>query len=102
MNARGLGESMMFTAYFWKSTLERAIKSFAQALLAVLGVGQVSVLDVSWLTALSTAAMAGLLSVLTSIGSSTIGPSRDPSLVGSGDGDDHGAAPPPRHAAVAV
>jgi hypothetical protein len=92
----------MFTAYFWKSTLERAIKSFAQALLAVLGVGQVSVLDVSWPTALSTAAMAGLLSVLTSMGSSQIGPSHDPSLVGSDDSDDHGAAPPPRHVAVAV
>jgi hypothetical protein len=92
----------MFTAYFWKSTLERAIKSFAQSLLAVVGVGQVGVLDVSWPTALSVAAMAGLLSVLTSIGSSKVGASDDPSLVGPADSDDHDAAPRPRHAAVAV
>jgi hypothetical protein len=92
----------MFTAYFWKSTLERAIKSFAQSLLAVVGVGQVGVLDVSWPMALSTAAMAGLLSVLTSIGSSKVGASDDPSLVAPDLGGDAGASPPPRHAAVVV
>jgi hypothetical protein len=91
---------MMFTAYFWKSTLERAIKSFAQSLLAVLGVGQVGVLDVAWTTALSAAAMAGLLSVLTSIASSKIGTRDDPSLVKADDGDSPVARP--RHAAVAV
>lgn len=71
----------MFTAYFWKSTLERAIKSFAQALLAVVGAGQVGVLEVAWAPALSTAAMASILSVLTSVGSAKVGAPDDPSLV---------------------
>ena len=71
----------MFTAHFWKSTLERAIKSFAQALLAVVGAGQVGVLEVAWAPALSTAAMAGVLSVLTSVGSARVGAPDDPSLV---------------------
>jgi hypothetical protein len=90
----------MFTAYFWKSTLERAVKSFAQSLLAVLGVGQVGVLDAAWTTALSVAAMAGVLSVLTSISSSTIGTRDDPSLVKADQRE--GPAARPRHAAVAA
>jgi hypothetical protein len=87
----------MFTTYFWKSTLERALKSFAQALLAILGVNQVGVLDVDWMAALSTAAMAGVLSVLTSMASAKIGTSDDPSLVPR---DEHVAAVRPRHAAA--
>jgi uncharacterized membrane protein YdfJ with MMPL/SSD domain len=89
----------MFTAYFWKSTVERALKSFAQALLALVGAGQVGVLDVAWPTALSTAAMAGLLSVLTSLGSAKIGAADDPSLVST---TESGAAVRPRHAAAAA
>jgi hypothetical protein len=89
----------MFTAYFWKSTLERALKSFAQALVAVVGAGQVGVLDVAWPTALSTAATAGILSVLTSLGSAKVGSPDDPSLVAPTDAS---VAVQPRHAAVAA
>jgi hypothetical protein len=73
----------MLNAFFWKCTLERAVKSFAQSLLAILGVGSVGVLDVAWLTALSTAGMAALLSVLTSVASARVGSEGDPSLVRS-------------------
>jgi hypothetical protein len=71
----------MFTYTFWRSASERAVKSFAQSLLAVLGIGGLGLLDVDWLTALSTAGMATLLSVLTSIASAGVGPQGDPSVV---------------------
>ena len=89
----------MFTAYFWKSTLERALKSFAQSLLAVVGAGQVGVLEIAWPAALSTAATAGVLSVLTSVASAKVGTQDDPSLVTPTDG---AVAVQPRHAAVAA
>lgn len=63
----------MFTIAFWKAAGERAVKSFAQSLLAVLGVAGLSVLDVNWQTALGTAGLTALLSVLASIGSSKVG-----------------------------
>jgi hypothetical protein len=73
----------MFTYPFWRAATERAVKSFAQSLLAVLGVGGLGLLNVDWLTALSTAGMATLLSVLTSIASESVGPQGDPSVVPS-------------------
>jgi hypothetical protein len=92
----------LFTAYFWKSALERALKSFAQALLAVVGAGQLGVLDVSWRPALSTAAMAAVLSVLTSMASARVGAPDDPSLL-KDNLDGAGVAPiTPQHAAASV
>jgi Putative lactococcus lactis phage r1t holin len=73
----------MFGHYFWQATVERAVKSFAQSLLALLSAQQLGLLDVDWVTTLSTAGMATMLSVLTSIGSSQIGPMQDPSVVSS-------------------
>ncbi|MFE7609258.1 holin [Streptomyces celluloflavus] len=52
---------------FWTATLERAARTFAQALLAVLGAAGAGLLDAPWLSALSAAAMAAVLSLLTSI-----------------------------------
>lgn len=64
----------MFTnKKFWKDTLERAIKTFAQSLVAVGLSGATGVLDVDWVNALSVALLATLVSVFTSIGSGTIG-----------------------------
>lgn len=64
----------MFTnKTFWKDTLERAIKTFAQSLVAVGLSGATGVLDVDWVNALSVALLATLVSVLTSIGSGTVG-----------------------------
>ena len=67
----------MFSSYFWKATAERAVKAFAQSLLASLGAGSIGLLDVEWPTSLSTAGMATLLSLLSSVASSRIGSPSD-------------------------
>ncbi|STC79594.1 holin [Corynebacterium ulcerans] len=52
------------TVEFWKDLAERAIKTFAQALLAVLAVG-VPIWELDWSGAFGIAATATVISVLT-------------------------------------
>ena len=66
---------------FFKSLLERALKTVAQSLVAVIGVGATNLLDVGWMQALSVAGLATLISILTSIGSAPWGDPNTPSLV---------------------
>lgn len=63
----------MWTASFWKATAERALRTLAQSLIAVLAVGQTNILSVDWQQALAVAATATVLSVLTSIVASGVG-----------------------------
>lgn len=51
---------------FWKASFARAIKTIAQTALSMLTVGQ-AVLDVDWLNVISVSAVAGVISILTSI-----------------------------------
>lgn len=74
----------MFTKKFLKDLAERAIKTFAQTLAAlltavVLAGGQVG--DVQWMAALSVAVLATIYSALTSIGSAQVGDKDSASLV---------------------
>lgn len=69
----------MWTSTFWKAVLERAIKTFAQTLAALLIGDGTGLLNSNWVDNLSVAGMAALLSVLTSLGSGFVGPS-GPSL----------------------
>lgn len=71
----------MFTYRFWQLAGERAIKTFAQSLVAIFSAAGVGLLTASWTTALSTAGMATLLSVLTSIASTQVGSPNSPSLL---------------------
>ncbi len=71
----------MLTYLFWQLTIERAVKTFAQSLLAILSVDAVNLFTVSWIAALSTAGMATLLSVLTSVASAPVGEPNTPSLL---------------------
>ncbi|MEU5951394.1 holin [Streptomyces sp. NPDC047525] len=63
----------MWTAGFWKATAERALRTFAQSLAAVLVAGATTLLDVDWKAALATAGMATLLAVLTAVGAANVG-----------------------------
>jgi hypothetical protein len=65
---------------FWKATAERAIKTLAQTLIALLAVGQTTILTIDYQQAAAVAATATVLSILSSIVSSNIG-NPGPSLV---------------------
>lgn len=58
--------SIYTRASFWSGVFDRAVKTFAQSLLATFVVG-VGILDIDWKGALSIAATAVLASVLTSL-----------------------------------
>ena len=58
----------MWTIDFWKATGERAIKTLAQSLVALITVG-VSIVEIPWGATLGISATAALVSILTSIGS---------------------------------
>lgn len=62
----------MFTASFWKSAAERAIKTVAQALIAVLAATTFDWFSADWKAIAGTAATAGVLSLLSSIASAGI------------------------------
>jgi hypothetical protein len=57
----------MFTIKFWKDATERAIRTAAQALLALWATDVAGVLAIDWLQAGSVAGLAALTSILMSI-----------------------------------
>jgi hypothetical protein len=71
----------MFTKPFLKDMVERAIKTIAQTMVAMLTAGATGLLDVDYVNVLSVAGLAGVVSILTSIGSSTVGNTNSASLV---------------------
>lgn len=76
----------MFTLSFWKSTFERVLATFVQALLPLL-VGA-NLFDVDWKVALGAAGSAAALSLLKCLAAAYVGPKDDtfgatPSLVPS-------------------
>lgn len=52
---------------YWEYAAERAIKTVAQTALATIGVGAAGILDVDWANIASVAALAGVMSLLTSV-----------------------------------
>jgi hypothetical protein len=73
----------VFTKQFLTDAAERAIATFAQAVLAVLSADGLSILTVQWDQVLSVGALALVLSVLKSIVATRTGDSQSASLVGS-------------------
>ena len=63
----------MFTIKFWKDAGERAIRTAAQALLALWATDVSGVLAVDWLQAFSVTGLAALTSVLMSIFATNVG-----------------------------
>lgn len=51
---------------FWKASLIRAIRTIAQTAISMIGTS-VLISDVNWIAILSASALAGVLSILTSI-----------------------------------
>lgn len=62
----------MFTKSFAVAALERAIKTFAQAAVAVLVGNVTGLLDVDWVQLASVSGLAALVSVLTSVASGAV------------------------------
>lgn len=58
---------MVFTKQWWKAALIRALKTVAQTALAMLPAAA-TITQVDWKTVAGTAALAGLASLLTSLG----------------------------------
>jgi hypothetical protein len=75
----------MFSATFWKSTVERSIRTAAQVLLGFLVVGETGVLDVDWEQALSVTGVAVIASILTSVVATGVGDKGTASLVKEGE-----------------
>lgn len=81
----------MFTALFWKGTVERLVKTIAQTVLAVLGADWFNVMDVDWPQVISVVGGAAALSLLSSLLSAGVGPSGTPSLVADDVSGKHSA-----------
>ena len=66
----------MMTGAFWKATLERMIRTFAQAALALLGGDGLGLVDIDWGQAVSIGGLAAVAALLTAIVASggTTGP----------------------------
>lgn len=74
----------MWSREFWLASGERALRTFAQTLAAVIGAGSLSLLSIgSWPDALATAGMAALLSALTSVASAGLLTNGGPSIGGT-------------------
>ncbi|NGO69298.1 holin [Streptomyces sp. SB3404] len=58
---------------FWTATLERMVRTFAQALIAALGLDSTGVLEAPWGDALSLAGGAAVLALLTAVATSGTG-----------------------------
>ena len=62
----------IWTVQFWAAAAERAIGTFAQALIAVIGTQLVAIHLIDWPTVLAISATAALLSLLKSVVVATI------------------------------
>lgn len=71
----------LFTATFWLDAFERAVKTAAQTLIALIGVNVTEVTDLDWGQIGIATGVATALSVLTSIVSSGIGEPGSASLL---------------------
>ena len=57
----------LFTRAFWLAALVRAIRTIAQTMLALIGTNAVGITSIDWVGVASGAALAGVVSILTSV-----------------------------------
>ena len=72
---------MTLSRSFWRAAAERAIRTFAQAFLALAGFQAFDVLHADWASLIGVSLGAAFLSLLTSIVASEIGDKGTPSLI---------------------
>lgn len=72
---------MLSEKLFWVAAGERAVKTFAQSLVALFAAG-VTILNIDWQQGLAVAATAAVVSLLTSVASVRLGQFEGPSLAG--------------------
>lgn len=72
---------MIWTVAFWKGAGERAIKTFFQTFVALIGTTAVLLQDVDWLLILSGSALAAVLSIATSLGNASFTAGKEPVIV---------------------
>jgi hypothetical protein len=54
----------LFTLDFWKATIVRAVRTFAESMLAYIGTGAIVLKDVDWIAALSAGGLGFVIAVL--------------------------------------
>ena len=54
----------MFSWEYWKAVLIRAVRTFAESMLAYIGTGAIVLKDVDWLAALSAGALGFVIAIL--------------------------------------
>lgn len=52
---------------WWDAAITRAIKTVCQTAIAIIGSNAVGIMEVDWIAVLSASALAGLISILTSL-----------------------------------
>ena len=57
----------LFNLEFWRAALIRAVRTFAESMLAYIGTGAIVLKDVDWLAALSAGAMGFIIAILLSL-----------------------------------
>jgi hypothetical protein len=75
----------MWTTAFWKDAAERAIRTFAQALLAMLGTDLVGITELDWPQLLAVGATAAVVSLLTSVVATGVGDKGTTSFIPGGE-----------------
>jgi len=71
----------IFTNDFWLQAGERAVKTFAQTAVALIGAGVLNVLTTDWQQLIGVSLGAAVLSILTSVASAKVHDDDSPSLV---------------------
>jgi hypothetical protein len=71
----------MFKLEFWKQSLERAVKTFAQTAGSLFAANSVNILNTDWVNIVGISLGSGVLSILTSIASLPVGEKNSPSIL---------------------
>jgi len=75
----------MFTISFWQDASERAVKTFAQVIISIIGVTYMSspydLMNVNWLPVILAGLLGAIMSIITSLASSKVGDSSSASLL---------------------